>query len=133
MLSLFTEKEGVFLEKVTQTVEETVKYMWRSQKNRLFMGLMLVFMVIYVLVFTPGFNSHHDLDVKSLEDEMTGNAVQAEHAKDNGLLSDNDRESLDKKGVEVNIDSKTKTFEEQEVCFTAYPLFFFDLWSHLTR
>lgn len=74
------------MEKVKQTVEETVKYMWRSQKNRLFMGLMLVFMVIYVLVFASGFNRHHDLDVESLEVEMTGNKVQAEHAKENGLL-----------------------------------------------
>ena len=30
-------------------------------------------------------------------------------AKDNGLLSDNDRDSLGEKGIEVDIDSKTKT------------------------
>ena len=29
-------------------------------------------------------------------------------SKDNGLLSDNDRENLDSKGIEVDIDSKTK-------------------------
>ena len=40
-------------------------------------------------------------------------------AKDNGLLSDNDRENLQKKGVEVNIDSKTKTFEEQFLVYKA--------------
>ncbi len=40
-------------------------------------------------------------------------------AKDNGLLSDNDRESLGEKGVEVDIDSKTKTFEEQFLVYKA--------------
>ena len=40
-------------------------------------------------------------------------------AKDNGLLSDNDRENLGKKGVEVDIDSRTKTFEEQFLVYKA--------------
>ena len=40
-------------------------------------------------------------------------------AKDNSLLNDNDREMLDKNGVEVNIDSKTKTFEEQYLVYKA--------------
>ena len=40
-------------------------------------------------------------------------------AKDNGLLSDNDRENLGKKGVEVDIDSKTRTFEEQFLVYKA--------------
>ncbi|MEG1311220.1 MAG: helicase-exonuclease AddAB subunit AddB [Romboutsia sp.] len=40
-------------------------------------------------------------------------------AKDNGLLSDNDRENLGKKGIEVDIDSKTKTFEEQYLVYKA--------------
>ncbi len=40
-------------------------------------------------------------------------------AKDNGLLNDSDRENLDKKGVEVDIDSKTKTFEEQYLVYKA--------------
>ena len=40
-------------------------------------------------------------------------------AKDNGLLSDNDRESLGKNGVEVDIDSKTRTFEEQFLVYKA--------------
>lgn len=40
-------------------------------------------------------------------------------AKDNGLLSDSDRENLGQKGVEVDIDSKTKTFEEQYLVYKA--------------
>lgn len=40
-------------------------------------------------------------------------------AKDSGLLSDNDRKNLGKKGIEVDIDSKTKTFEEQYLVYKA--------------
>lgn len=40
-------------------------------------------------------------------------------SKDNGILSDNDRENLDKKGIKVDIDSKTKTFEEQYLVYKA--------------
>ena len=40
-------------------------------------------------------------------------------AKDNGLLSDNDRQSLGQKGIEVDIDSKIKTFEEQYLVYKA--------------
>lgn len=40
-------------------------------------------------------------------------------AKDNGLLSDNDRSNLSKSGIEVDIDSKTKTFEEQFLVYKA--------------
>ncbi|HSQ87549.1 helicase-exonuclease AddAB subunit AddB [Romboutsia sp.] len=40
-------------------------------------------------------------------------------AKDSGILSDNDRQNLGKKGIEVDIDSKTKTFEEQYLVYKA--------------
>ncbi|RDY23408.1 helicase-exonuclease AddAB subunit AddB [Romboutsia maritimum] len=40
-------------------------------------------------------------------------------SKDKGILSDNDRETLEEKGVEVDIDSKTKTFEEQFLVYKA--------------
>ncbi|MEF9991735.1 MAG: helicase-exonuclease AddAB subunit AddB [Romboutsia sp.] len=40
-------------------------------------------------------------------------------SKDSGLLSDNDRSDLGKKGVEVDIDSRTKTFEEQFLVYRA--------------
>lgn len=40
-------------------------------------------------------------------------------AKDNSLLSDNDRNNLGEKGIEVDIDSKTKTFEEQFLIYKA--------------
>lgn len=74
------------MDKVTQTIEETIKYMWRNEKNRLFMGLMLILMLVYVLLFAPDFNSQHDLNVDDLEYEMTGNAVQAQNAKENGFI-----------------------------------------------
>lgn len=32
--------------------------------------------------------------------------------KDSGILSDNDRESFGNKGIEVDIDSKIRSFEE---------------------
>lgn len=74
------------MEKVNQTIEETVKYMWRNEKNRLFMGLMLILMLVYVLLFAPDFNRHQDLDVEDLEYEMVGNAVQAQSAKEKGFI-----------------------------------------------
>lgn len=40
-------------------------------------------------------------------------------SKESGLLSDKDRDSLNKKGVEVDIDSKTKTYEEQFLVYKA--------------
>ena len=72
--------------KVRQTIEETAKYMWRNQKNRLFMGIMLVLMVVYVLIFAPHFRSVYDMDMAQLEIEMIGNGVQADNAKKNGLI-----------------------------------------------
>lgn len=73
--------------KITQTIEETVKYMWRNKKNRLFMSIMLVLMVVYVIVFAPHFNSEYDLDMDELHTEMLGNQAQAESAKANGLIT----------------------------------------------
>lgn len=40
-------------------------------------------------------------------------------SKDGGLLNDDDRKRLEKSGVEVDIDSKTKTFEEQFLVYKA--------------
>lgn len=80
------KKEGEFLDKIRQTVEETVKYMWRNKKNRLFMGIMTALMLIYVILFAPDFNSHHDMDMEDLQYEMTGNAVQAQSAKEKGYI-----------------------------------------------
>ena len=40
-------------------------------------------------------------------------------SKDDGVLNDSDRSSLGAKGVEVDIDSKTKTFEEQFLVYRA--------------
>lgn len=70
-----------------QTVEETVKYMWRNKKNRLFMGIMTALMLVYVILFAPDFNSHNDMDMENLQYEMTGNAVQAQSAKEKGYIA----------------------------------------------
>lgn len=40
-------------------------------------------------------------------------------SKDSGLLSDKDRKTLGEKGIEVDIDSKTKTYEEQFLVYKA--------------
>lgn len=40
-------------------------------------------------------------------------------AKDDGLLNDKDRYLLEEKGIEVDIDSKTKTYEEQFLIYKA--------------
>ena len=40
-------------------------------------------------------------------------------SKDDGILNDKDRENLENSGVEVDIDSKTKTFEEQFLVYKA--------------
>ena len=73
--------------KITQIIEETTKYMWRNKKNRLFMSIMLLLMVIYVVVFAPHFNSEYDMNMEELQTEMVGNQAQAENAKANGLIT----------------------------------------------
>ena len=40
-------------------------------------------------------------------------------SKESGLLSDKDRDSLGERGIEVDIDSKTKTYEEQFLVYKA--------------
>lgn len=40
-------------------------------------------------------------------------------SKESGLLTDKDRDTLDKRGVQVDIDSKTKTYEEQFLVYKA--------------
>lgn len=40
-------------------------------------------------------------------------------SKDDGILNDKDRENLGDSGIEVDIDSKTKTFEEQFLVYRA--------------
>ena len=52
----------------------------------------------------------------------TNDGVFPMAAKENGLLNDMDRERLTQAGVEVDIDSKTKTFEEQFLVYKALTL-----------
>jgi len=72
--------------KIRQTIEETVKYMWRSQKNRLFMAISIGAMLVYVLLFAPNFNSYQDINLDDLESDMAGNIVQTEYSKREGYI-----------------------------------------------
>lgn len=58
---------------ISEVFTETIKYMWRNKKNRLFMfitvGVVLVH-VFFILPNTPGLN---EVDVVQLEREMLGN------------------------------------------------------------
>lgn len=74
------------MSKIAQTVDETLKYMWRNEKNRLFMGILLVFMLLYSIFLAPDYNSHQDINMDELEVEMIGNGIQADNAKANDLL-----------------------------------------------
>jgi len=83
-----------------QTSLETIKYMWRNAKNRLFMVILTLLMLIYVFLFAPDFNQQFDVDMNSLENELVGNITQAQHAKEEGWL-------------EPSIMTSTTTYHEQ--------------------
>lgn len=65
---------------------ETLVYMWRSKKNRLFMVVLLVVMLIYPIFFVPSFNKQYDSDTSKLEKELVAHVNQIEHAKKEGLI-----------------------------------------------
>lgn len=71
---------------MTQVVKETVKYMWRSEKNRLFMVLSTVLVLLYTLFVVPNISGEDEIDIEMMEREMIGNVVQFEGALDNGLI-----------------------------------------------
>src|SRR5699024_4735058 len=71
---------------MTQVIKETMKYMWRSEKNRLFMVLSTALVLIYTLFIVPNISGEKEIDVKMLEREMIGNVVQFEEALDEGLI-----------------------------------------------
>ncbi|MEC6748287.1 hypothetical protein VXN63_06995 [Marinilactibacillus sp. XAAS-LB27] len=58
---------------VREVVFETIKYMWRSKKNRLFMILTLGVMLAYSVVLLPNTAGLEEVDVQQLEREMLGN------------------------------------------------------------
>lgn len=71
------------------TIKETVKYMWRSEKNRLFMILTIILVFLYSLVILPNISGDNEIDLDAFEREMNGNIVQFEDALDAGLIIPN--------------------------------------------
>ena len=74
---------------MTQVITETVKYMWRSEKNRLFMTLTTALVLIYSLFIVPKISGDNEVDIEMMEREMTGNVVQFEDALEKGLIVPN--------------------------------------------
>lgn len=70
-------------------VEETVQYMWRSEKNRLFMVLATGLVFIYSLFILPNISGEAEIELDTFEREMNGNVVQFEDALDAGLILPN--------------------------------------------
>lgn len=69
-----------------QVINETFQYMWRSEKNRLFMFMMTVITLAYSLFVLPNISGENEVDLKDLEREMSGNVVQYEEALEKGLI-----------------------------------------------
>lgn len=69
-----------------QVFKETIKYMWRSEKNRLFMVITTALVLLYTLVVVPNLSSENEVNMANLERDMTGNVVQFEDALDQGLI-----------------------------------------------
>src|SRR5690625_979642 len=71
---------------MTQVIKETAKYMWRSEKNRLFMVLSTALVLVYALFVVPNISGEEEIDTDMMEREMVGNVVQFENALDEGLI-----------------------------------------------
>ena len=69
-----------------QVFKETIKYMWRSEKNRLFMVITTALVLLYTLFIVPNLSSENEINIENLERDMTGNVVQFEGALDEGLI-----------------------------------------------
>lgn len=70
-------------------IKETIQYMWRSEKNRLFMALATGLVVIYSLFILPNISGEAEIELDAFEREMNGNVVQFEDALDSGLILPN--------------------------------------------
>lgn len=70
-------------------IEETIQYMWRSEKNRLFMALATGLVFIYSLFILPNISGEAEIELDTFEREMNGNVVQFEDALDAGLILPN--------------------------------------------
>lgn len=69
-----------------QVMTETMKYMWRSEKNRLFMALTTGLVLFHTLFVVPNLSSENEIDLENLERDMTGNVVQFEDALNRGSI-----------------------------------------------
>ena len=69
-----------------QIVKETTKFMWRSEKNRLFIVLTTALVILYALFVVPNLSSEDEINTENMEREMTGNVVQFEEALSDGLI-----------------------------------------------
>ncbi len=74
---------------MTQVIKETLRYMWRSEKNKLFMVLSTTLVLLYSLFILPNISGEKEIDLKALEREMNGNVVQFEDALKDGLIVPN--------------------------------------------
>ena len=72
-----------------QVIKETTKYMWRSEKNRLFMVITTVLVLLYTLFVVPGLSSEDEMNIRNLERDMNGNVVQFEQSLKDGLIVPN--------------------------------------------
>ena len=72
-----------------EVVKETFKYMWRSEKNRLFMLITSLFVLFYSLFILPNISGEAEVHLDDLEREMNGNIVQFEDALREGLIVPN--------------------------------------------
>lgn len=70
-------------------IKETIQYMWRSEKNRLFMVLTTGLVLIYSLFILPNISGEAEIELDAFEREMNGNVVQFEDALDAGLILPN--------------------------------------------
>ena len=70
-------------------IKETIQYMWRSEKNRLFMVLTTSLVFIYSLFILPNISGETEIELDAFEREMNGNVVQFEDALDSGLILPN--------------------------------------------
>lgn len=71
------------------TIKETIQYMWRSEKNRLFMMVTTGLVLMYSLFILPNISGEAEIELDTFEREMNGNVVQFEDALDAGLILPN--------------------------------------------
>lgn len=72
-----------------QVIKETLRYMWRSEKNRLFMIITTALVLLYTLFVIPRLSGENEINLDNLERDMAGNVVQFEQALSDGLIVPN--------------------------------------------